>query len=55
LVVLAAIPKMLFADLVPWVHVEPTFLSHQRQVLSDRNAAMIEENVVVGTQTKYVV
>ena len=52
---LAAIPKMLVADLVSRVDLESRFRANQGKILTDSHAPMVEEHMVVGAQAEYVV
>jgi hypothetical protein len=46
---------MLLADAMSWLNCQPVLVPNQRQVLTDSDAAMVEEHVVIRTEAKLVV
>ena len=55
LVVLSSVTKMLLVDLVSWMHRKLTLCTDQGQVFIYCDTAVIEKDVVVGTQAEDVV
>jgi hypothetical protein len=54
-VVLSAVMKVLLVDAVPGANFESPLRAEQGQVFVDPDAAVVEEYVMVGTQTEDVV
>ena len=50
-VVFPAVAQMTLVDLVSWMHRKLTLCTDQGQVFIDCDAAVIEKDVVIGTQT----